>query len=410
MEKIDVDAPVPERLHALDGLRGIALLLGVVLHATISFLPSPIQIWMVEDNDRSRVLAVLFFAIHLFRMTTFFLIAGFFAHMSFHRRGERGFICDRLKRIALPLLVGWPIVFAFILAVAAWIGRFPTSWPSLPLFPLGHFWFLYVLLQLYAAVLILRAGVVLIDPNSTIRNCVDRLFRAAVRSPFGAIVLALPVGVALALSQRWLEYAHLSPLYIGMPRADGSLVTNRQTLIGYGVAFSVGWLLHRQIELLKILAQRLVPNLCLTIVAAAASVALVKVGLTTGTPKTVALGAACYALAMWTSTFTMISLTLRFLSGFSPTQRYVADASYWIYLIHVPIVLALQAAVSRLDWPWPAKFTVILAVAFTLLFVSYQLLVRYSFIGVVLNGSRAPRSTAIRVRDQSPSPHSVAGQ
>jgi hypothetical protein len=31
-------------------------------------------------------LAVLFFAIHVFRMTTFFLMAGFFAHMSLHRR------------------------------------------------------------------------------------------------------------------------------------------------------------------------------------------------------------------------------------------------------------------------------------------------------------------------------------
>ena len=47
--------------------------------------------------------AVLFFAIHVFRMTTFFLIAGFFAHMSFHRRGAWDFIKDRLQRIAVPL-------------------------------------------------------------------------------------------------------------------------------------------------------------------------------------------------------------------------------------------------------------------------------------------------------------------
>jgi hypothetical protein len=34
------------------------------------------------------------------------------------------------------------------------------------------------------------------------------------------------------------------------------------------------------------------------------------------------------------------------------------------------------------------KFAAILAVAFPLMFASYQLLVRYSFVGAVLNGRR----------------------
>ena len=67
-------------------------------------------------------------------------------------------------------------------------------------------------------------------------------------------------------------------------------------------------------------------------------------------------GAACYALAIWTTTFAAIGLALRFLSGFSPVRRYLADASYWLYLIHLPILMALQVAVSQLDWPWPVKF------------------------------------------------------
>ena len=63
---------------------------------------------------------MLVFTTHVFRMTTFFLVAGFFAHMSFHRRGVTAFIGDRLKRIAMPLAVGSPIVFGANLAVAAW--------------------------------------------------------------------------------------------------------------------------------------------------------------------------------------------------------------------------------------------------------------------------------------------------
>jgi hypothetical protein len=38
----------------------------------------------------------------------------------------------------------------------------------------------------------------------------------------------------------------------------------------------------------------------------------------------------------------------------------------------------------------------ILAVAFPLMFASYELVVRHSFIGLVLNGRRVPRSTAMR--------------
>ena len=88
----------PERLHALDAVRGFALLLGIVLHATMSFIPAPTRIWIIQDSHPSMTLGILFFVIHVFRMTTFFLIAGFFAHLSFHRRGTWGFIGDRLQR------------------------------------------------------------------------------------------------------------------------------------------------------------------------------------------------------------------------------------------------------------------------------------------------------------------------
>src|SRR5689334_1362610 len=174
MTRADEIAPRPERLHALDAVRGYALLLGIVLHATMSFLPAPFRIWIIQDVNPSITLGILFFVIHVFRMTTFFLIAGFFAHMSFHRRGALGFIKDRLQRIALPLLVGWPILFAAMSANVFWAADFPNGgpipgqrvWPPvLPNFPLTHLWFLYVLLEFYAAALVLRAGIVWLDPK-----------------------------------------------------------------------------------------------------------------------------------------------------------------------------------------------------------------------------------------------------
>ena len=202
----------PERLHALDAVRGFALLLGIVLHATLSFLPSPTRIWIIQDSHPSITLGVLFFAIHVFRMTTFFLIAGFFAHLSFHRRGTWGFIGDRLQRIALPLVVGWPILFTLMGVVIFWAASFPNGsplpgpprWPPvLPRFPLTHLWFLYVLLELYAALLVLRAGVAWLDQTGHIRDRLDRLVGLVMRSRFAPAIMALPIGIALCLDPTW---------------------------------------------------------------------------------------------------------------------------------------------------------------------------------------------------------------
>ena len=334
-------------------------------------------------------MAVLFFAAHVFRMTTFFLIAGFFAHMSFHRRGAAAFIGDRLKRIAVPLVVGWPIMVVAIWAAIAANGGVPPAghapaWPKFPNFPLTHLWFLYVLLEFYAAVLILRSLVAATDRSGRLRDGADRLVAAVMNSALAPFILAAPVFTAFAADPSWL-------MWFGIPGPENSLVTTPLALTGYGAAFGFGWLLHRQANLLQTIERRWALNLVLATGLVIASLVFVGVEprLTAFTdPASHLIAAAAYAAASWTATFAVIGLALRFLAGYSPTRRYVADASYWLYLIHLPIVMALQVMVARLDWPWSVKFAAILAIAFPLMFASYQLLVRSTFIGWVLNGRR----------------------
>jgi glucans biosynthesis protein C len=339
-------------------------------------------------------------------MTTFFLIAGFFAHMSLHRRGARGFIKDRLQRIAVPLLVGWPILFAAMSFVVFWAASFPhggvppgaRNWPPvLPRFPFTHLWFLYVLLEFYAAVLLLRLVTVRLDGSGRLRAGVDRLVALVMRSPLAPAILAVPIGIAFAADPKWL-------MWFGVRTPDQSLVTNLQAVVGFGTAFGTGWLLYRQIDLIRILERRWLSNLVAATALIAASLALA--GLPPrpiGDIVTRLAGSVCYALAIWTTTFAVIGLALRFLSGFSAASRYIADSSYWLYLIHLPIVMALQVVVSPLDWPWPLKFLTILLIALPVMLVSYQHLVRYSVIGAVLNGrrTRKPSHTAELVRSQS---------
>jgi hypothetical protein len=70
--------------------------------------------------------------------------------------------------------------------------------------------------------------------------------------------------------------------------------------------------------------------------------------------------------------------------------------------------MALQVLVAPLDWPWPIKFGAVLGVAFPLMFASYQLMVRYTFIGAVLNGRRAQRPAAALPTQRAPSKPAVS--
>ena len=391
-----------ERLHALDAARGFMLLLGIVFHSTLSFLPGPpgAAIWIVMDNSRSVALGVLFHVLHIFRMTAFFVIAGFFAHMSFHKKGLRRFAADRLKRIGIPLVAGWPILFAAIVAASYWGaltmahgGKLPPppAYPGFPAFPLTHLWFLYVLLLLYAATLILRGLVAMVDRKGRLRATADAAMRRLVESPLGFAVLAAPTALTLFFQPQWLQW-------FGITTPDSSLVPNAAAATGFFTAFAFGFLLHRQIGLLEVWKRRWLLNLALAIGFTVAELAIAGVKpLLHPAPHDAmtALYAALYTLAVWSWSFAVIGMALRFLANYSAVRRYIADASYWLYLVHVPVVMALQVAVSQLSWPWWVKFPLILAVTFPILFASYQLLVRHSFIGRILNGRReSPKRAA----------------
>jgi len=399
-----------ERLHALDAVRAGALLLGVVLHATMSFLPGQ-QVWAVRD-EQSVALGGLFYVSHIFRMAVFFLIAGFFARMALHRKGLGGFVRDRLKRIAVPLVAFWPVMFASFVAIFIWgVTRQwgPAAAEQLPspegslveTFPLTHLWFLYVLLLFYGAALALRGLVVAVDRASRLRQGIDTAVAVLVRSGLAPLVLAAPTAAVLFLKTDWL-------MWLGVPSPDHGLIPNAAAGAAFGTAFAFGWLLQRQMGLLRVLEGRWLPHLLSAIALSALGVGLSGVTVTLDpTTQPIAPGsplalvvAVAYSLATWAWTFGLIGLALRFLSAERAWVRYAADSSYWIYLIHLPLLMVAQVLVLPLPLPALAKFALVLAVAFPIMPLSYHLMVRYTFLGALLNGRRHPRPGRARKGDE----------
>lgn len=387
----------PDRIHALDAVRGFALTLGVFFHASMSFVPGQ-QIWFVMDTERSPVMTFTFFVLHIFRMTTFFIIAGFFGRMMLERRGAAGFMRDRGKRIGLPLVLFWLPLMASFAGIVIWFlyqtyGS-PEHFPPAPAprssnpidnVPLTHMWFLYLLLWFYAAALGLRWLSERLDRGAFAGRMIDGAIRFLARIPGGALLLGLPFAVASALAPSWM-------MYVGIPTPDNGLIPNPQALVQYGLAFGFGWFLHRQIGLLKDWERAWPVNLGLA-VALSIGLAAYNGPVPVLTPAAhdwrTAAYAVAYGFAAWAWAFGLIGAAMRFLSGHSPWRRYLADASYWIYIVHLPLVMALQTIVAPFGWPWFVKYALIIAVAFPIMLATYEWFVRYSWLGAILNGRRA---------------------
>ena len=116
---VDVGESPRRRRHDLDALRGFAMLLGVGLHASLAFFPAP---WWVQD--RTSGLDGLFdeflWAVHGFRMPVFFLMSGFFTALLWRRRGLGALLNHRLRRVALPLLIGLFTIVPLTTLVGDW--------------------------------------------------------------------------------------------------------------------------------------------------------------------------------------------------------------------------------------------------------------------------------------------------
>ena len=98
------------------------MLLGIVLHAALSFAPIP---WTVQDSQQSDFYYVLFACIHGFRMPLFFMLSGFFTAMLWRKRGLASLVKHRFKRIFLPLVLG-----CLTIVPAMWAVSYVVSRPS----------------------------------------------------------------------------------------------------------------------------------------------------------------------------------------------------------------------------------------------------------------------------------------
>lgn len=358
------------RYHDLDALRSFAMLLGIALHVSVFLLP--VDFWPVQDEWARTVplaenpYAYLISVIHGFRMPVFFLLSGFFTAMLLRSRGVHRLVRHRLKRIGLPLAV----CALTIVPVTEWLfeaGEFHLSrWPLAWLDGLHHLWFLWYLLLLAGAFIVVVR------------------FRVTFRNALWWLLIPLTL---------WPQHLMVEPA-IGADNPAEGLLPTPHVLGYYAVFFFFGVFFFERGIAVRSWWTAAVPVALLAVLPAALAMVYPELFLA-GNPRWAPFAASILETSYaWLMCLGLMGLFRWVASRERFWIRYLSDASYWLYVAHLPLVVLCQELL--VDQPINAhvKYLLICAVVVGLLLATYQFGVRYTAVGTMLNGPRFRRPAA----------------
>ena len=374
-------------MHFADYLRGGAMLSVVFVHAMISFTtPGG---WPVHDRQTSRVFDVLVLLEHVFAMPLFFAMSGVFSSLLCHKRGVSGFLWQRVRRILLPVAVAMVTIIPLVRAVGIYgrlsaispyarpsvteaIAQHFTSGDYFRSMNAGHLWFLFDLLWIDPV----AAAVVLATRRTpALSRHVDRLLHAA-----------RGWGLPLALAVVTLPF--LWPMHEWAADHASEVFNPLRIVLYHAFFFAFGWRLYARPDLIASFGRRAGTFLLVGLLVCFPAYAAIFLNAGRDNQLLRLVTLALYGLTVWLMVLGLVGWFATRYNRPNATARYLSDASYWIYLVHYPVIGLAQVLVARSRLPAGVKYLGILAVCLPLLFLSYQTLVRYTVLGWWLNGPR----------------------
>jgi glucans biosynthesis protein C len=360
------------------------MLLGVVLHTALCFQDVP-GTWLYQDPDGTPIAGLLVIGIHAFRMPVFFAMAGFFGALVVARRGVPGFLRRRFDRICVPLvmgwfllapLVGWSIAFAWGNAgseVGLWAELRRTSLViNFADYGPMHLWFLWYLVLLYPVGLVLH-GVARVLSQGAGRWLWGGVGAASIVCTF--IYARSMGGPGFDSPESWIPVPHILLTYAGYFLGGWSV---------YGLSHSI----HAARRWWPIFAGLgCATGLFAVERTIAFYMSMAEAG-SAETSATLAQAQFAHAAVGWLATIGLAGLFERVLRRESILVRYFVDASYWIYLIHLPLTFFVSASLRHWDAPGLLKMTVAMAIVTALCVVTYELLVRRTVLAEAIGSPR----------------------
>jgi peptidoglycan/LPS O-acetylase OafA/YrhL len=349
----------PSRLFFIDHLR-VFLTILVVLHH-VAMVYGGIQPFYYLETPTS-LLAFLIPMIFVLLnqgwfMGAFFLLAGYFTPGSYDRKGTGSFIKDRLIRLGIPMLI-----FYFVLSPLSGLGYFlmgsdlssvpwPAFWEAYPdLIGLGPLWFVALLLIFSFG----YAGWRLLTKNRAPATQSETPFPGYLK--IGLFILALAL------------VTYLVRIYIPI----GKSILDFPTLAylpQYLSFFIIGTVASRRDWFRSLPGRKGVVGFIVAMVATLTLFALGFISflkaIDTGVTQIPPFGFGTWqsvVYTLWDSIFAVgmslaaITFFRRFFNQESKMGSFLAQQSYAVYIIHIPIVVFLAYGLRNIELASMLKF------------------------------------------------------
>jgi hypothetical protein len=285
----------------------------------------------------------------------------------------------------------WPVIFAACVLLAllfvhrmahgSWgidVALLPPREGDPPLNTM-HLWFLWMLMW-FSVLTVILAPLIKAVP-APVASRLSHGFERLAASVWGFAALALPLAVVGASYPK------------GVVTASGAFLPAPTEWLHNGLFFLFGLALHaHRTRLLGLYRQRWLRYAAAGLVFFAAALALASIQ--NEHVATISNFEFWFALVYnsctWLWSFALIGLFLRYLGRQNPVLDYLAQSSYWVYLIHMPATIGFGAWLYSLPLPALAKMPINIVATTVFSLVTYQLLVRSTPLGSLLNGRRHP--------------------
>jgi len=369
-----------QRIYFLDNLRALAILIVVFAHGLIPYTYADVQIhhFFFRNHFRYHFIDDIGYSVHFFTMPVFFLLAGFFTRASLLRHPLAEFINEKVLRLALPIVIGW--IFFLPMHGTLYIANFlillqhnlhapvyellnasQIYWATfietlkngdffLSFFNNEHLWFLeYLLIFSGLSIFIFKY---------------DGVFKKLSNIIFSYYKLPAILLLTLFFMTSTATIV-VMPLFSTIPTA--------QSLLVYGFFFFYGWYLQQQPSVMEHLKSQTFRYTLSSFV----SIFAYCIALHYSTPNTNnSLISITHAFALFTTLNAIIALFYRFFNAANKILRYISDASFWLYLMHIPVILILEVFfVDHTKSPL-IEYVFTMGWTYFIFFMTYELLVK----------------------------------
>lgn len=365
MAETAADRPIGH-IAGLDTWRALLMLGGVLLHGTLTLEVRP-------------VFTLIELVSHSFRMGAFFAISGFLAGITLSRRDPRAWLRRRMVQIGLPMLFG----LAVVCPVTGWLLRCHAvmrGFALAPVYDWYHIWFLVGLL-LYSVM------AVAVDRLDRRHRLIARIFAPCCAGTAPLLPLLLAVGgvsFALMLATSSLVSAVAAPARLAS-------ALQWRLIAGYAPMYLFGFALARTCGLRDATLADWKPAARLLLLVGIGYCAWFGAGVWLLAPmwQAEANELVCLAGAALCppAAFALIFRGAMAMRRVPWLLARLADASLTIYLLHLPVLVAIHLLLARHGWgPYPA-YVVAVVSAVALCLAIHRLVIRRSpWLSLLVNG------------------------